>query len=447
MQSIWRALHGRTFALILPRPYARVHPPNHAVTPVLSSYLARPSNQILLTVACTALAYFCVGLPLAVLPGWVHGNLGYSAVIAGAAISMQYVATVVSRRMVGPMADTAGPKRTILVGFACCLSSGLAAIGAGAIAGLAPHAHGLVPMAALAAILLSRILLGFGESMIGTGAIAWAIARTGTDHTARVISWNGIATYGAIALGAPVGTWLYASGGMMAVGMALLAAGLAGLAFAWPQAATQVVKAQRLPFRAVFLRVLPYGAVLALGAIGFGVISAFIALYYSAQGWAGAWVALSAFGCCFVLARMLFVRSIARHGGLKVALAFLVIETLGLGLVWAGEHAWVAALGAGLAGFGFALVFPALGMIVVDLAPPQNRGSAIGAYSMFTDVALCVTGPVAGFLAANASYGAPFLFGAVASLAGVVMVAVLLRRGGRGDRRDRSRGLPVSRAA
>ncbi|MDE1914491.1 MAG: MFS transporter [Sphingomonadales bacterium] len=391
-----------------------------------SSFSLRPSLQIFLTVACTAMAYFCVGLPLAVLPGWVHLDLGYSAVIAGVAISMQYVATVSSRRLVGSMADTVGPKQSIMVGFSCCLGSGIAAVLAGWIARMDHHGT-MVPLAALGVILLSRILLGCGESMIGTGSIAWAIARTHPAHTARVISWNGIATYGAIALGAPVGTWLYAAGGMEAVGAALLVTGLLGLVFAWPQLATPAMQAERLPFRAVFLRVLPYGLALALGAIGFGVISAFIALYYAARGWAEAWVALSTFGCCFVLARILFLGAIARHGGLKVALAFLGLETLGLLLVWAGAHAWVAAAGAGLAGFGFALIFPALGMIVVDLAPPQNRGSAIGAYSMFTDVALCAVGPVAGLLAANVSYGAPFLFGALSSLCGAVLVGLLLR--------------------
>jgi MFS family permease len=127
--------------------------------------------QILLTVTCTALAYFAVGLPLAVLPGWVHQGLGYSAVIAGAAISMQYVATIVSRRIVGPMADTSGPKVSILVGFACILASG--------IAGIAASWLTMAPAAALGVMMLSRILLGFGESMIGTGAITWAIARAG----------------------------------------------------------------------------------------------------------------------------------------------------------------------------------------------------------------------------------------------------------------------------
>ncbi len=381
--------------------------------------MSRSSLQILLTVTCTALAYFAVGLPLAVLPGWVHGDLGYSAVVAGIAISMQYVATIVSRRIVGPMADTSGPKVSILVGFACCLASGVATMGASFLQGL--------PTMALSVVLLGRILLGFGESMLGTGAIAWAIGRVGPDQTARVISWNGIATYGGIALGAPAGTWLYGLGKMNAVGAALLATGLAGLLFAWPQAASAVIRAERLPFRAVLMRVMPYGLALAFGAIGFGVISAFIALYYASHGWDGAWVALSTFGICFVLARVLFVKSIARHGGLKISLVFFAIETLGQFLIWGVPYSCAAAAGAGAAGFGFALIFPALGLIVVDLVPAQNRGTAIGAYSMFTDVALCATGPVAGLLASSVSYAAPFLFGAVASLTGALMMVVLLR--------------------
>ncbi|WP_050805608.1 MFS transporter, partial [Novosphingobium nitrogenifigens] len=367
--------------------------------PAHSHAAARISLQIALTVTSTALIYFAVGLPLAVLPGWVHHELGYSAVIAGAAISVQYVATIVSRGLVGPMTDVLGAKVSILVGFSCCLASGLAGMAAPALAARAGEA--------LAVLFLSRIMLGFGESMIGTGAITWAIGRVGAEHTAQVISWNGIATYAAIALGAPIGTLLYAMDGMNAIGVALAVIGLAGLAFTMPQPRTRVLVAKRLPFRAVFLRVVPYGAILALGAIGFGVISAFIALYYTSRGWGGVWMALSAFGIGFVLARILFVGSIARHGGLRVAGVFLTLESLGLFLVWAAPWSWLAVVGAGASGFGFALIFPALGLIVVDLVPPQNRGSAIGAYSMFTDVALCATGPVAGVLATHGGYGAP----------------------------------------
>jgi len=375
---------------------------------------------ILLSVLCTALAYFGVGLPLAVLPGWVHNGLGYSAVIAGLAISLQYVATIVSRGFVGPMVDTSGPRRSILLGFACCCASGALLM----VAGLLTRS----PALALTMMLLSRILLGFAESWVGTSSIAWAIGRTGPENTARIISWNGIATYGAIAIGAPAGVWLFQLGTMPAVGTVLLVTGACGFAFAWPQPATQTVAADRLPYSAVVARVLPYGMALAAGAIGFGVIAAFIALYYSERDWSSAWIALSGFGVAFVAARLLFVDSVARHGGLKVAILFLSIEAAGLATIWLSAGPLGAIVGAATTGFGFAMLFPALGMIVVDLVPPQNRGAAIGAYSMFTDIALCITGPVAGILAADVSYASPFLFGALAALFGLVLVFTLARR-------------------
>jgi MFS family permease len=380
----------------------------------------RPTTLILLSVLCTALTYFAVGLPLAVLPGWVRNDLGYSAAIAGLAISVQYVATIVSRGLVGPMVDTSGPKHAILIGFAC-------SIGSGAVMMIAANlqAH---PLAALVTLFASRIILGFGESLVGTGSIAWGIGRTGPEHTARVISWNGIATYAAIALGAPAGVALLHLWGITAVGLALLLVGCAGFAFAWPQANITTSATDRLPFSAVFERVLPYGLALGLGAIGFGVITAFIALYYSAHRWQNAWIAISGFGVAFVLARLMFVNSIARHGGLAVALSFLTVEAVGLFIIWLASIPALAVLGAATAGFGFALLFPALGMIVVDLVPPQNRGAAIGAYSMFTDVALCVTGPVAGILAGAAGYAAPFLLGGGASVLAIGIVYMLMRR-------------------
>jgi MFS family permease len=381
---------------------------------------ARPHLTILLCVSCTALAYFAVGLPLAVLPEWVSHDLRFSPAIAGFAISVQYAATIISRGMVGPMVDTAGPKRAVLLGFGWSVLSGLVL--------LAAAWFEAYPALALAILFASRICLGFGESLVGTGAMTWAIARAGSEHTAKIISWNGIATYAAIALGAPAGVLVLHLGGMAAVSVALFGVGLAGWAFARQQPATLAIGADRLSYASVFAKVLPYGLSLGLGAIGFGVITAFVALFYASEGWPAAWIAISAFGGAYVLARLLFIDSIARFGGLTVALTFMAIESAGLLTIWLALSPAMAACGAAVAGFGFALLFPALGMIVVDLVPAQNRGAAIGAYSMFTDVALCVTGPAAGLLAAHGGYPATFLFGGLAALAGVCLVLLLIRK-------------------
>src|SRR5690606_12037546 len=43
---------------------------------------AAPSAQILVLILFTALVYFCTGLPLAVLPGYVYDDLGYGSALA-----------------------------------------------------------------------------------------------------------------------------------------------------------------------------------------------------------------------------------------------------------------------------------------------------------------------------------------------------------------------------
>jgi len=324
-----------------------------------------PARSIFLCAGCTALAYFAVGLPLAVLPGWAL-KLGFGPVVAGFLISAQYVATVLSRIVVGPMIDRSGPRRAIVLGFVSCLGAGAATIAALWIT---------TPLAALSMMMAARILLGFSESLVSTSAMAWGIMRLGAHQSARMISWNGIATYAAIAGGAPAGVWIFGLGGVVALGAALLVLGTVGLAFVWPQPETKVPHAERWPMRTVLGTVLPFGSALALATIGFGVITSFVTLYFNAFGWGDAWMALTAFGCAFILSRLLFVRSVARHGGLPVAAAFSALEVAGLAMMALASSAALAIAGAAVTGFGFAMMFPALGVLVIERVPPQSRGT------------------------------------------------------------------------
>jgi hypothetical protein len=117
-----------------------------------------------------------------------------------------------------------------------------------------------------------------------------------------------------------------------------------------------------MPFLNVLGRVAPYGTGLALGGIGFGTIATFITLFYDSHGWSNAAVCLSVFGFFFICARLLFANAINRLGGFHVAIACLTVETLGLLLLWQSSTPSLALTGAALTGFGFSLVFPALGV-------------------------------------------------------------------------------------
>jgi PAS domain-containing protein len=67
-------------------------------------------------------------------------------------------------------------------------------------------------------------------------------------------------------------------------------------------------------------------------------------------------------------------------------------------LLWLAPLPPLALGGVALTGFGFALVFPALGTEAVQSFPPQNRGSALGAYTAFVDLSLGICGPMAGVI-------------------------------------------------
>ena len=81
----------------------------------------------------TFICYVSIGLPLAVLPPFVHLQMGYSAVLAGLAISIQYIATLLSRPWAGRISDHMGAKVSVLWGMACCTASGAFLVGAAAL--------------------------------------------------------------------------------------------------------------------------------------------------------------------------------------------------------------------------------------------------------------------------------------------------------------------------
>ena len=282
--------------------------------------------QVVSIVLFTFIGYLSIGIPLAVLPGFVHSDLGYGAVIAGLVISVQYLATLLSRPQASKIIDNLGSKKAVIYGLVGCGISGLFMLLAGWLQSW--------PALSLTSLLLGRVLLGSAESLVGSGSIGWGIGRVGAANTAKVISWNGIASYGALAIGAPLGVLMVKHLGLWSMGASIIVLAGVGIALAWNKLPAPVVAGERLPFLHVLGRVLPHGTGLALGGIGFGTIATFITLYYASNAWDNAALCLSLFGASFILARLLFGNLINRLGGFRVAIVCLSVETLGLLLLW-----------------------------------------------------------------------------------------------------------------
>ena len=389
----------------------------------LTATLAAPradAAQILTFTFFSFVVYLSIGLPLAILPAYVHLRMGFSAVLAGLVISVQYIATFLSRPWAGRISDRRGAKISVLWGMTACTASGfllLAAVGL--------HSR---PWLSFTGLLASRLALGVGESLGSTGATLWAISAAGPENTARVISYNGISTYGGLALGAPLGVLLENSFGLGSVGLLTIAISAASLAVAMRKAPVPVAPGKHMPLRHVVGRVAPHGVALALGGVGYSVLATFVTLFYASRHWNGAALCLTAFGLAFIGARLLFIRTIDRFGGFPVSMVCLSVVSAGLLLLWSAHSPWMAVGAAALTGFGHSLVFPALGVEAVQRVSNESRGTALSIYTVFADVSFFMVGPLAGAVIGAFGYASVFLFALICVVASLGITFALWQR-------------------
>ncbi|TCM07416.1 MFS transporter [Sphingomonas sp. PP-CC-3G-468] len=110
----------------------------------------------------------------------------------------------------------------------------------------------------------------------------------------------------------------------------------------------------------------------------------------------GASIRLQRHTCPITVARLAAGHLPDRFGGARVALWCLGIQAIGLLVIGLAGSGGFAMVGAAIAGAGFSLVFPSLGLEAVRRAPPERRGLAMGTYNAFLDLTLSLGSPVLG---------------------------------------------------
>ncbi len=367
------------------------------------------------------LTYLTVAMAMPAVAVQVSHGLGLGNAASGLAVGIAFLSTILSRGWAGRLADERGGRHGLFLGLAfylvatlCCMASAPAA---------------LPPKVAYAVLLAGRLLLGLGESLTLVGVLSWGMALMGPARAGKVMALVGMGIYGAFALGGPLGLWLLGRLGFLGLmGVCALLPVVGALMLARTPGERPARQGPRPPFRQVLGRIWEPGTVVFLQGIGFAALGAFFPLYFMALGWQGAGYGLSCFGAGFVLVRILCGNLPDRIGGLRVGAVSLVVEAIGQALLWLAPSPAVAFAGALLSGAGCSMVFPAMGLEAVKRVPAHLRGTAVGGFAAFQDLAYGATGPLAGWLADRSGHASVFLLGSVSALAGLALVALMRLR-------------------
>jgi MFS family permease len=362
--------------------------------------------------------FLIVGIPLPVLPRFVHNTLGYSPAVAGFVIGVHFLATVLMRCPTGRISDIWGGKRTMVAGAFAASASGVSYFLA-ALPGM--PAEFILPC-----IIAGRVCLGIGHSMVGTGMLIWGFGLLGARHAGRVIAWSGISMYAGISCGAPLGIMLHEAGGIAGIGAAscLLPLCAALILLRRPETEGGGTRKPSVRQGGVLKRTLRPGVCLALHGVGNAAVTAFVPLYFFSEGWGHAGIALTLFGCAFILARVLCGELPDRTDGTRLTLVFLAVEAAGLVLLGAAPFLPAALAGVFLTGFGCSLIYPSIGVDLVRSVPSKARGSAVAWFTAFQDVSFGVTGPLTGMLIPL--FGYPSVFYAASGCAALAFLITLL---------------------
>src|SRR6202522_3720253 len=312
---------------------------------VAPTHLSHPAPAIIAALFC---GYLCVGLPLPVIPMFVHDQLGSSNLLVGLVIGVQFLATVLTRGYAGRLTDHHGGKRSALQGAAVCVLGGLLY--------LVAAMPGLSPAISLTVIVVGRLVAGFGESQFVTGCVSWSIASVGPQRAGMSMSWTGIAMFAALAIGAPIGMALYQAYGLQAAMVACIVAPLFAAAIALRATSYTSPSGRRLPFYRVIGQIWREGLGLMLQGVGLSGLTAFASLYFAARRWGQGGLVRTAFGIGFIAVRAVLGSLPDKIGGYRVTLWSLVIEAIGQVLVWCAPNEILALGGAFVTGLGCALV-------------------------------------------------------------------------------------------
>ncbi len=368
--------------------------------------------------AVTLLGLTTIGASLPILPKYVTGPIGGGDIAVGVVTGAFAATGLLFRPIGGAVADARGRRSVVIVGaLLTSLSSVLLFIKAG-----------------IPGLIVTRLFLGAGEGMVFTAGAAWIVDMAPAARRGRMIGLYGLAIWGGLAIGPPIGELILQAASFEAVWAFMTIAPLVGAAIAMriPERYEPAAHPQHLTYpehakRLIAREALRPGIALAMAMVGYATLAAFIVLHLDDRQLGHGALVFTAFAATVVLGRLVGGGLPDRFGGSRTAAVAAVGQASGLIVIALAQTLSVALLGAAIMGLGFALLFPSLALLVVDAVPEERRGAAMGTFTAFFDVGVGLGAPAAGAVAVLGGYGLSFALAGMLGF-GAAFVALGLKR-------------------
>ena len=361
------------------------------------------SGRFWAVIASTFLGFIGMGAVLPALGPHVRHDLGGTDQTVGFVIGIFSLVALMSRFASGPIADRRGRKVAFIAGLSSCAMAGFVY---------------LLPLG-LKGAYFGRILQGFGEACLYTGAAAWVIELGGVHRSAQALGYLSSGIWGGISLGPVLGQALgsFERAAALQVVSALLA-----MICLWfvPEDYRPNPHHPKGPW-------IPRGLLMPGLTIGFvnihyPVLTGFLVLHLSSLGHSGP-SAFTAYALVILCSRFFLgglPDRIPPHRTFYAGLAAMVIGLVGITLA---PNSALAVASTALLGLGFSFPWSAVAATVLRRVPEGERGSVVSVLSAFYDFFVGIASFAAGMMAKQWGYPSAFIMAALS-----VCVAAVLGR-------------------
>lgn len=351
-------------------------------------------------IGATFLGFLGIGAVLPGLAPHVRHDLSGSDQTVGFVIGIFSFVALLSRFFSGPLADSRGRKITFLTGLMSCGFSGMAY---------------LLPLG-VAGAYLGRVLQGFGEACLYTGAAAWVVELAGIERSAQSLGYLSSGIWGGISAGPVVGHWVgsFQRAAIFQTVSALIAFAILTRV---PEDYTPRPRHKRRLW--IPASIIKPGVAVGFVNVHYPVIAGFLILHLAKHGNSGP-AAFTTYALLILLSRFFL-------GGLPdrvdPAITFysgLVAMGCGLLLIAVGPPPAVAVAAAGLLGLGFSFPWSSVAGTILRQTPEHERGSVVSLLSAFYDFFVGCSSFAAGTVAHRYGYSAAFVMATFAVVAAAV---------------------------